>query len=576
MKNEARNEMTGYPSIDRPWLKYYSDEAKKTKIPECTIYDYLWESNREHLDNVALNYFGYKIPYRKMFEEINKVAQAFANLGIKENDTIIIAAVTIPEVIYAFYALNQLGAISNMVDPRTSERGIQKYILESKARYILTLDILAEKIQGAIRDTSIEKMITVSATNSFVGVRGIIFDIVNTKSHNVKNVLPWKKFINNRNKVVEKSSDRKNKCCVIVHTGGTTGSPKGVMLTDDNLNAMVINAKASEGDYEIGNKFLNIMPPFIAYGLVNGIHMILSCGMENILIPQFNPDKFDKLLIKYHPTHILGVPTHYAKLFESKRLKNKDLSFLKIVGVGGDSLSVEMEKRIEEYLHMHGANITVATGYGMTEVSAAACGFHKNAYKVGSVGIPFLNTIIRITNIETLEEQSYNEQGEIWISSPTAMLGYDNNEEETKRVVYTDANGVKWIRSGDIGHMDEQGFLYIDGRIKRIIIRHDGFKVFPTQIENVIATCPEVKTCCAIGRADKDHSQGKLPVVYITLSREKKDKMKLKEELNSLCKQMLPEYMQPIDFVFIDKMPLTANGKVDFHELEGIELSNRL
>lgn len=576
MKNEARNEMTGYPSIDRPWLKYYSDEAKKTKIPECTIYDYLWESNREHLDNVALNYFGYKIPYRKMFEEINKVAQAFANLGIKKNDTIIIAAVTIPEVIYAFYALNQLGAISNMVDPRTSERGIQKYILESKARYILTLDILAEKIQGAIRDTSIEKMITVSATNSFVGVRGIIFDIVNTKSHNVKNVLPWKKFINNRNKVVEKSSYRKNKCCVIVHTGGTTGSPKGVMLTDDNLNAMVINAKASEGDYEIGNKFLNIMPPFIAYGLVNGIHMILSCGMENILIPQFNPDKFDKLLIKYHPTHILGVPTHYAKLFESKRLKNKDLSFLKIVGVGGDSLSVEMEKRIEEYLHMHGANITVATGYGMTEVSAAACGFHKNAYKVGSVGIPFLNTIIRITNIETLEEQSYNEQGEIWISSPTAMLGYDNNEEETKRVVYTDANGVKWIRSGDIGHMDEQGFLYIDGRIKRIIIRHDGFKVFPTQIENVIATCPEVKTCCAIGRADKDHSQGKLPVVYITLSREKKDKMKLKEELNSLCKQMLPEYMQPIDFVFIDKMPLTANGKVDFHELEGIELSNRL
>ena len=576
MKNEARNEMTGYPSIDRPWLKYYSDEAKKTKIPECTIYDYLWESNREHLDNVALNYFGYKIPYRKMFEEINKVAQAFANLGIKENDTIIIAAVTIPEVIYAFYALNQLGAISNMVDPRTSERGIQKYILESKARYILTLDILAEKIQGAIRDTSIEKMITVSATNSFVGVRGIIFDIVNTKSHNVKNVLPWKKFINNRNKVVEKSSYRKNKCCVIVHTGGTTGSPKGVMLTDDNLNAMVINAKASEGDYEIGNKFLNIMPPFIAYGLVNGIHMILSCGMENILIPQFNPDKFDKLLIKYHPTHILGVPTHYAKLFESKRLKNKDLSFLKIVGVGGDSLSVEMEKRIEEYLHMHGANITVATGYGMTEVSAAACGFHKNAYKVGSVGIPFLNTIIRITNIETLEEQSYNEQGEIWISSPTAMLGYDNNEEETKRVVYTDANGVKWIRSGDIGHMDEQGFLYIDGRIKRIIIRHDGFKVFPTQIENVIATCPEVKTCCAIGRADKDHLQGKLPVVYITLSREKKDKMKLKEELNSLCKQMLPEYMQPIDFVFIDKMPLTANGKVDFHELEGIELSNRL
>lgn len=569
--NDEKNKATGYPSVDKPWLKYYSDEARNFQMPECTIYEYLWENNKEHLDDVALNYFGHKISYGEMFEKINKTAQAFAGIGIKGNDIVIIAAVTIPEVIYSFYALNLLGAISNMVDPRTSESGIQKYISESKAKYILTLDVLAEKIERAVKNTSVENIITVSVTNSFKGVHGTVIRVLTAKHRKAAKVLEWKKFISTRNKVINKFTYRKNKCCVIVHTGGTTGFPKGVMLTDDNLNAMVINAKASEGGYEVGNKFLNIMPPFIAYGLVNGIHMILSCGMENILIPQFNPDKFDKLLIKYHPTHILGVPTHYAKLLESKRLKNVNLAFLKIVGVGGDSLSAEMEKQIEKYLHLHGADITVATGYGMTEVGAAACGFHRKAHRVGSVGIPFLNTIICITSLETGDELAYYEHGEVWISSPTSMLGYDNNEEDTRKIVYTDGNGMRWIRSGDIGHMDEDGFLYIDGRIKRIIIRHDGFKVFPTQIENVIAACPEVKTCCTIGRADKKHSQGKLPIVYVTLSQEVKDKLKLKEKINTLCRQKLPEYMQPVDIVFIDKMPITANGKVDFHKLENME-----
>ena len=289
--------------------------------------------------------------------------------------------------------------------------------------------------------------------------------------------------------------------------------------------------------------------------------------MENVLIPQFNPAVFDKLILKYHPTHILGVPTHYASLFESKKLEEEKLSFLKIVGVGGDSLSAEMERHIADFLHMHGADIPIATGYGMTEVSAAACGFHKRANRVGSVGIPFVNTVIRIVDLETGREQKYGEQGEILISSPALMLGYDKNQEETKQVIFVDNNGQKWIHSGDIGHMDQDGFLYIDGRIKRMIIRHDGFKVFPSQIENVIATDTDVCECCAVGRSDKSYSQGKLPVVYVVL-KQTADKEKVKSDLLRLCADNLPEYAQPIDIICIEKMPLTDNGKIDFRVLE--------
>ena len=566
----AEKALTGYPSIDKPWLKYYSEEARNAKVPKCTIYEYLWENNKHCLNNTAINYYGRRISYQTMFEEIDRVAHAFMNLGVKVNDVVVIVAVTIPEIIYSIYALNRLGAISNVIDPRTSISGIRKYILEAHAKYVLSLDVLGVKMKQAIDGTEVEKFITVSPLNSFAGIKGKILRLISRADKTGGNVYSWRMFMSSQEGNLPDIPYAENTCCVIVHTGGTTGFPKGVMLSNENLNAMVINAKASEGSYGAGNVFLNIMPPFIAYGLVNGIHMILSCGMENVLIPQFDPAVFDKLILKYHPTHILGVPSHYAQLFESKKLAGVNLSFLKIVGVGGDSLSAEMEKHIADFLHRHKADIPIATGYGMTEVSAAACGFHKRANRVGSVGIPFLNTVIRIANLETGREQGYGEQGEILISSPTLMLGYDNNQEETKKVIFVDDNGQKWIRSGDIGHMDQDGFLYIDGRIKRMIIRHDGFKVFPSQIENIVAAYPDVCECCAIGRSDKSYSQGKLPVVYVVL-KQAADEEKAKAALVRLCADNLPEYAQPIDFIFIEKMPLTDNGKIDFRILEDME-----
>lgn len=560
-------ELTGYPSIDKPWLKYYSEEARNAKVPKFTIYEYLWENSKKHLNDTALNCQDRKVSYGEMFEQIERAAHAFVNLGVNPNDVVVIVTFTTPQTIYSIYALNRIGAIPNLIDPRTSSDGIRKYILETNAKYVLTLDILTQKMEQAITDTDVQKIITISTINRFTNKLHAIF-----KFQKQKKILPWHLFIRRQEGKLPPITYRENSCCAIVHTGGTTGIPKGVMLSNENLNTMVINAKFSEESYGTGNVFLNIIPPFVAYGLVNAMHMVLSCGMENVLIPRFNPAVFDELILKYRPTHILGVPTHYARLFGSKKLEGVDLSFLKMVGVGGDSLSAEMERHIADFLHAHGANIPIATGYGMTEVSAAACGFHKKANRIGSVGIPFINTVIRIVDAETGEEKTYDEQGEILISSPAVMLGYDHNPEETDMVIFQEKDGRRWMRSGDIGHMDRDGFLYVDGRCKRIIIRYSGLKVFPSQIENVIATHPKVRECCVIGWPDEPHPQGKIPAVYAVLE-EETNKEKVKCELINLCMKNLPEYAQPIDFIFIDKMPLTDNGKIDFRVLEDMERS---
>ena len=571
-RERARETRTGFPSIDKPWLKYYSEEALNTPLPECTIYEYLWECNKDHLDDIALVYFGVRLTYKELFAKIEHTASVFSELGIQAGDIVVVAAVTIPEIIYSIYALNLIGAISNFVDPRTSVDGIRSYIKESEAKFSITLEPLCNKILQATIGTNIKKVITISPADSLPVPKRFFFKAntllkKGTLKHN-QTVLKWAAIM--RIHVTGKAIPqpyRKENCCVIVHAGGTTGLPKGVMLSDDNLNAMVLNAKASEGGYEPGNRFLNIMPPFIAYGLVNGIHMILSCGMENVLIPQFDPNEFDKLILKYKPTHILGVPTHYSQLFKSKLLQNADLSFLRIAGVGGDQLSEDTERQIESYLHKHCASIPVATGYGMTEVSAAACGYHRNAHRLGSVGIPFLNTTVRIVNPETLVELSYGEQGEILISSPAAMLQYDNNPLETARTLISLPSGGQWVRSGDIGHIDEDGFLYIDGRIKRIIIRHDGFKVFPPQIESVISAHPAVFACCAVGRADSVYSQGREPVAFVVLQ-DSFAKKGIIPELYDLCKKHLPEYAQPVDIRVLDSIPHTAIGKLDYTALK--------
>lgn len=559
---------TGYPSIDKPWLKYYDSQIINQKLPLCSVYDLIYQNNINHMDNVALNYFDVKYTYNDLFCNIEKTERAFYHLGVKENDIVTICSVTTPETIYSFYALNHIGAISNMIDPRVSADGLKDYINEVNSKVVVCISDAYNKISLIVNKTSVEKVIVISPSDSLNGIKKFVFDRLKAKKINENNkTLKWNTFINlGDNCKPVYPSYKKDKCCVIVHTGGTTGTPKGVMLTNDNINSCAVQAVRAGFDFERTHNWLCIMPPFIAYGVGNGLHLPLYIGMEVILIPAFDPNKFDDLLNKYKPNHMVGVPSHYEKLLYSKKLQNKNLSYIIAPTVGGDALNIDLEQKINEFLLSHNCNYKIVKGYGMSEACAAVCACVSNETNaIGSVGVPFPNTIISAFEPGTDKELKFGELGEICISGPNIMSGYYNNSKETNNVIKLHNDGIYWLHSGDIGMIDYRGFVYIKDRIKRIIIKNDGFKVFPSQIEDVLCYAENIENACVVAKHINGFSE---PIAYVSLKKYDCDFTRQKKTLVNLCKEKLPEYAQPIDFVIKEKMPLTPIGKIDYKFLE--------
>lgn len=564
--------MTGYPSKDKPWLKYYTQEQINAKLPECKIFDYIWQNNQDYLDRIALNYYDHRISYGHMFEEIEKAAKAFQEIGVKDKDIVSVISVTIPETIYTFYGLDRIGAIANMIDPRTSAEGIRGYIDEVKSKVVVVLDVAYEKVVKAIEGSSAKYVIVLSASDSLPMIKKHLYAV--TKGVRIKETssnLRWKSFIAKYDQKQIEIADteyKKDECCVIVHTGGTTGNPKGVMLSNDNLNCSAFQCYNSPIDFQREHRWLDIMPPFIAYGVGNGLHLPLVTGAEVVLIPVFDPKKFDSLLKKYKPEHMVGVPSHYEKIINSRKLDKEDLSYIIAPVVGGDTMPAEIENRVNDFLRKRGCKWNVVKGYGMTEVCAAvSVGVSNESNSIGSVGIPFAYTIISIFDPDTGNELPYGESGEICMTGPNTMLGYYNQPEETAKIIRRHEDNYLWVHSGDLGYMTQDGQLFIEGRIKRMVVRYDGFKVFPPLIEKVIEKSEYVRECCVVGTKDLNHTQGRVPVAFVVL-KEGSDKEEAVYSINVLCNKELPEYAQPTKINVVDTMPLTPIGKVDYRALE--------
>ena len=562
--------LTGYASIDKPWLKFHSEKAINASMPDMSMYDYLYEKNKNNLNEVAINYFGTEITYKEFFENINKAAKALENLGVKENDKVTISSPTIPETAYIFYALTKLGAVANMVDPRKSSKEMEEYCLEAKSNLFIVIDQAAFKAKDFEKRKIVDNVLILNASSSFPNRLKIFYNIMNlSKIINNKNILKWDDVFKNAVGDSNIAKYDSNRPVAIVHTGGTTGTPKGVMLSNYNFNSSARQCELCGLDFKFKDSWLNIMPPFIAYGLGNGFHLPLSMGMKVIIIPNFNPKKFSHYLLKYKPNHVTGVPSHYGHLLNSKILQNADLSFLKTPIVGGDGMKIELEREVNEFLINHGSR-KVKKGYGLSEYSAASnvCTEVEGTNKDGSVGIPFAQTNEKIVDIDTKKELPYGKGliGEVYIKGPNTMLGYDSNDKETKEMIDED----KWVHTGDIGYMDENGRLYIVERIKRVIIRADGFKIFSSKIENAVNLCDEVDNSVAVATPDLTEAQGELPVVYITLKKDHnlKSQEEIINELKEICRVKLAEYEQPIEFIVKSELPLTSIGKIDSFKLK--------
>ena len=562
--------MTGYPSIDKPWLKYYSEEAINAKLPECSAYEYIYNINKQRPNKAALNYYGKKTSYEQMFLNIDKCAKALKAFGVKQGEIVSVSMPNSPEAVYLFYAISKVGAVANMIDPRTSSDGFADYINETSSTKLFVIDIIADKITAILGKTALKKVVTISPANSLPVHLKAFMTIKNKISATKNSFTDWNSFMragNDYRKIIKELKGASNAPVLIVHTGGTTGSPKGVLLSNSNINAIAFQSLLFPTDLQTNHVWLDIMPPFIAYGIGSGLHFPLAKGQEVVLIPAFKPEEFDKLILKYRPNHISGVPSHWNNIIHSKKLKNEDLSFLITCAVGGDAMNTELEKASNDFLRAHNCNYCIAKGYGMSEVNGSIGRTINENNPIGNVGIPFTHSIVKVCDPETGKELRYNETGEIYMTGPSVMLGYYNNKEETDNIKVKDDNGVYWIKSGDLGYMTEDGKIFIKGRIKRMVIRHDGFKIFPSMIENIVNKNINVILSCAVGKSDPDHVQGKMPIVYVVL-RDKANSSTVKQSLKKLCKKELPEYAQPIDFVIIDKLPLTPIGKIDYRTLE--------
>ena len=564
---------TGYASIDRPWNTFYEEEALNEKMPKETAYSYMYKNNKDYPNDIAINYYGKKITYKKFFEKIDETAKALTSYGIKKGDTVSVCSVTIPEVIYLFYALNKIGAVANMVDPRTNENRLIEIINNTNSKMLFVLNLVNPKIEKMRPKLNVENYVNLSAYDSLFFPLNVLKnyggDIPYIEDDIYEN---WSTFIKKGKKVekVKEAEYEENYPAGIVYTGGTTGVPKGAILSNDNFNAMAFHYATANLGIKRQQKMLDIMPPFIAYGLNNGIHLPLSVGITNIIVPKFDPEKFPDLIMKYKPNDVLGVPSHFDILTKSKKLENKDLSFIVYPAVGGDAMNVVLEEKLNEFLKEHNCAAKITKGYGMTELSGAAITSSTIVNKVGSVGIPFPTNIVGIFKPGTDEELRYNEIGEICITGPTMMKGYLDNEEEEKKVRKLHSDGRVWTHSQDYGYIDENGFLYVKGRMKRTIVRPDGHNNYPLEIENVINSIDGVENSAVVEIEASKYGNGHIPIAFVVLEGNKE---LTKEQIMDYCKEQLPNRDIPCNVIITKELPVTNIGKIDYLKIKE-ELQN--
>ena len=560
-------------SQEKVWMKYYDPEVRNTDIPRMKIYSLLKEYNQERLQQTAMYFYGTRITVKRLIERIDECADAFAALGVKQGDTVSMLSASTPESIVALYALNKIGATLNAIDPRLDKKGIARMIKASGSKILLVIDMAYPKVAAIYSDINQEHIIVQSATTSLPFVKKLAVKLASKSliPYGKGGIISWDTFIQGaKNGMAIEAPYDGDATVAITYTGGTTGFPKGVMLTNDSINAVAYNFRHAGIVHEKNQRFLGIMPIFSSYGLVCGIHMPLTMGLELALIPRFYPLKMGEYVKKYKPSHMIATPAFYEILINSEEMKDFDLSFMLTLGSGGDSMNAGLEVKMQAFMDSHGIKYPLAQGYGMSEVSAAATFCVNDRYKAGSVGIPCVATTIGIFDPETGEELGYNEEGEVCITGSTMMKGYYNNKAETEHVMRKHADGKVWIHSGDIGYIDEDGFVFIKGRVKRMITRFDGHKVFPVTIESFIAEHELVRGCSVIAVNDRERMQGQYPmaVVELAASIDVSQRDAICREIYKLCNEQLEERGRPVAVVCVDEIPLTGVGKNDYRQLE--------
>lgn len=526
--------------------------------------------------NVAFNFMGKSTTYSQMVKEINRCAKSLKTLGVGKGDKVTIAMPNCPQAIYMFYAINLVGGIANMVHPLSAEKEIEFYLNESESVTAVTLDQFYNKFESIRKNTKVANIIIASVKDALSP--HIKAGYMLTEGRKIKKipkdapVIRWKDFLA-RSKHCFFNYKADVQCddpAVILYSGGTTGTTKGIVLTNMNFNALGQQVIAANPMFRVGDRMLAAMPLFHGFGLGVCVHSMLSQGGRCILIPRFTAASYAKQIVKYKCNFIAGVPTLYEALLRLPSMEKADLSCLKGVFSGGDSLSVELKKKFDKFLYDHKAIIQVREGYGTTETVTACCLTPPHMFKEGSIGVPFPDTYIKIVEPGTDKELPYGTEGEILLAGPTVMREYMKHPEETAQTLREHEDGLTWVYTGDLGQMDEEGFIYFKGRAKRMIIS-SGYNIYPAQIENILDAHDFVQMSCVIGVPDSYKMQK--VKAFVKLVPGVPSSYATQQILFDYCRHHIAKYSMPYDIEFREELPKTLVGKVAYRQLEEEELA---
>ena len=562
----------------RPWLSSMGDVPANMEYFQGSMVEMLENNARLYPSNIAFDFMGKSTTYKEMVANIEKCARSLRTIGVRQNDRVTIAMPNCPQAIYMFYAVNMIGAVANMVHPLSSEKELEFYINESESVTVVTLDQFYHKFEAIRENTCVVNIVIARIRDALSKPLRVGYML--TEGRKIKKipedapVIMWDEFMRLGkacfwNYKVKRGADDP---AAILYSGGTTGTTKGILLTNLNFNALSAQIIATNPMFRPGDKMLSAMPLFHGFGLGVCIHSMLAQGGRCILVPRFTAESYSKLITKYRCNFIAGVPTLYEALLRLPNMEKADLSCLKGVFSGGDSLSVELKKKFDKFLYDHKAVVQVREGYGTTETVTACCLTPITKAKEGSIGIPFPDTYIKIVKPDTDEELPYGEEGEILLAGPTVMKEYIKHPEETAQTLRRHADGLTWVYTGDLGYMDEEGFIYFRGRSKRMIIS-SGYNIYPAQLENIFDANELVQMSCVIGVPDPYRMHR--PKVFVTLKPGVEPSEETRKAIMDYAAKHIAKYAMPKELEFRESLPKTLVGKVAYRQLEEEEAAKR-
>lgn len=559
-----------------PWFKSYGNRKKSLRYPNISMYDLVERTAIKNPNLTAIDYFGNLISYDDLMHCVNQAARSFRAMGVKRNDVVSICSANIPEAIYAIYALNKIGAIANIFHPLSAPEEIKHYLNLTSSRWLVMINVSWPSVKPVLDDTLVEKIIVIDPLESlpFVPRYGMklasLIPLLHKKQDPPRGdkVILWQEFIAKGVRyygdinVHTKSKD----IAAIIYSGGTTGLPKGVALSNLSFNSMALQVREMFPNFAVtGKSILGIMPIFHGFGLAVGIHAMFVNAMKVNMYPKFDVKRFDRILRHSRPNLMVGVPTLYEALLRNRRIKRLDLSFIELAISGGDLLDDTLKQDVEKLLRKGGSKANLIQGYGLAECLSVSCVTPEDSYRPYTIGIPVQDVFYRIVEPDTDIDKPYGELGEIIITGPNLMTGYVNDAEETNKALQKHADGRIWLHTGDIGYMDEDGYIYFKQRLKRIIIS-SGYNIYPSQVESVICKHPQVLMSSVVGIPDP--YRGKIAKAFIVLKGGVRPNSEIRNEIMSLCNQYLAKYELPRAIEFRKSLPKTKVGKIAYRELE--------